>query len=75
TYECDLTLGQPAPAPLVFACQKIVEIQLPLALVRRSPADLPRLQLSLWRGALPLDAIPAEGSLELLTADHHEWAV
>jgi len=75
TYECDLTLGQPAPAPLVFACQKLVEIQLPLALVRRSPADLPRLQLSLWRGALPLDAIPAEGSLELLTADHHEWAV
>ncbi|MCC6291765.1 MAG: glycoside hydrolase [Bryobacterales bacterium] len=74
-FECDLTLGEPAPEPVTLACQKLVEIRIPLSKTRRSPGDIPRMKLSLWRGALPLDAIPGEGSLELLTADHHEWAI
>jgi hypothetical protein len=74
-FECDLTIGGEAPAPVQFACAKMAEILIPLARVRQSPADVPKLQLSLWRGALPLDAIPAEGALELFTAEQHEWAV
>lgn len=74
-FECDLTLGEPAPEPVTLASQKLVEIRIPLSKVRRSASDIPRMKLSLWRGALPLDAIPGEGSLELLMADHHEWAM
>jgi len=74
-FECDLTIGSEAPAPVQFACAKIAEIQIPLARVRQSPADVPKMQLSLWRGALPLDAIPTEGTLELFTAEQHEWAM
>ena len=75
SFECDLTIGAEAPAPVQFACAKVAEIQIPLALVRRSATDLPKMQFSLWRGALPLDAIPTEGALELFTAEQHAWAV
>lgn len=72
--EFDVTLGEPAPPPLRAAWKRILEIAVPFAQLRQ-PAGVPvKLQLSLWKGALPIDALPAEGWLEMPTAETFEWA-
>jgi hypothetical protein len=72
--EFDVTLGEPAPPPLRAAWKRIFEVAVPFAQLRH-PAGVPvKLQLSLWKGALPVDALPAEGWLEMPTAETFEWA-
>jgi len=58
-----------------FAFQKVLEVRLALAAVGAASGDLLRLKVSLWREALPLDAVPQEGWLEISTAEPAEWPV
>jgi len=72
--DFDLTLGTEAPPPLAAACNRVMEIAVPLAQLRQRGTEPVKLQLSLWNGALPVDAIPAEGWLEIATVEASEWA-
>ena len=52
--------------------ESIFECQLPLALLRASTGTLLRVRFSLWRGQLPLDSLPQEGSIELRVVPEDE---
>ena len=60
----DVNIHEPATAPLRTSFDRVLEIAIPLASVRDASGAI-RMQLSLWNGPLPLDALPAEGWLEL----------
>jgi len=61
--------------PVVAAFGKVLEMKLPLAAIRVRPGDRAPLQLSVWRGALPLDALPLDGWLRLETAEPGDWLI
>ena len=54
---------KPASAPLRTEFDRILEVAVPLDRALHNGAL--RLQLSIWNGPLPIDALPAEGWLEL----------
>src|SRR5579872_7608961 len=54
---------------LVAAFQKILEIGVSLNALGVAPSQPVWLQISLWRGGLPLDALPPQGWLEISTRD------
>jgi len=56
-----------------FEFHKVLELSVPLAALAVAPGDSLRLQLSLWKQGLPLDALPAEGWLVISTAEPVEW--
>jgi hypothetical protein len=56
------------------ALRDLLEIAVPLSLVRPAPGTPVRFQISLWQGGLPLGSLPHEGWLELSTTDNVEWA-
>jgi hypothetical protein len=62
-------------SPLEVAFARILEIKVPLAAIGLKAGDLVRLRLSVWKGALPLDALPPSGWLELSTAEPCAWPV
>jgi hypothetical protein len=47
-----------------------VKPRLPLAI---APEHSLRLQISLWKDGLPVDALPQEGWIEVSTAEPIEW--
>ncbi len=53
---------------------KILEFQVPLAELCAAPGSRVRLRLSVWRDRLPVDALPAEGWLELDVVSEEELA-
>ncbi len=53
---------------------KILEFQVPLAELGAVPGSRVRLRLSVWRDRLPVDALPAEGWLELDVVSEDELA-
>ncbi|MFN7924655.1 MAG: glycoside hydrolase family 57 protein [Bryobacteraceae bacterium] len=59
--------------PLEVAYAKVLEIRVPLAAIEVQPGNNVRVQILLWRGSLPLDALPQQGWLSLSTADPSEW--
>jgi alpha-amylase/alpha-mannosidase (GH57 family) len=61
------------PCPLKVALGKILEVQVPLSAIGVSPGNDAHVQILLWRGALPLDALPQHGWLSLTTAEPSEW--
>jgi alpha-amylase/alpha-mannosidase (GH57 family) len=62
----DITIPNPAAvAPIHAAYDKALEVSVPLRAVEATPGNPIRVQVSLWNGALPLDALPPEGWLEL----------
>jgi alpha-amylase/alpha-mannosidase (GH57 family) len=58
-----------SPFPMDTAFRKILEGKVPITALGAHPGDVIRLQLSLWRESLPLDALPQEGWLRLSTAE------
>ncbi len=70
----DARLSRPElPAPAEFAVRKVLEGRVSLAAVGVAPGQELRLQLSLWKQGLPLDAIPHEGWIEVSTAEPTDW--
>ena len=60
-------------APLEFAFRKVLELRLSLAALGVASGASLRLQLSLWKDGLPVDAVPQEGWLEVSTAEPADW--
>jgi len=56
-----------------LAFQKILEARLSLAALGVRAGQPLRLQISLWREGLPVDAIPQQGWIEISTAEPTEW--
>jgi alpha-amylase/alpha-mannosidase (GH57 family) len=54
---------------------KVLEVAVPLAAVAPPGADVVKLKLAVWQGALPLDSMPQEGWLELVVAEPADWPV
>jgi alpha-amylase/alpha-mannosidase (GH57 family) len=53
------------------AWKHLFELQVPLRAIAKSQTV--RFQVSLWKGGLPLDALPQQGSIDLLTHERNEW--
>jgi alpha-amylase/alpha-mannosidase (GH57 family) len=56
-----------------YAFRRILEIKVSLAAAGVGTGHTLRMQFSLWKDGLPVDAIPQEGSLEISTAEPTEW--
>jgi alpha-amylase/alpha-mannosidase (GH57 family) len=56
-----------------FAFQKVLEARLSLAALGVPAGGRLRLQVSLWKEGLPVDAAPPEEWLEVSTADPSDW--
>ncbi len=71
----DLRLArqEAAPAAVEFAFHKVLEARFSLAALGVPSGHALRLQLSLWKEGLPIDAIPQEGWLEISTAEPTDW--
>ncbi len=71
----DLRLArqEAAPAAVEFAFHKVLEARFSLAALAVPSGHALRLQLSLWKEGLPIDAIPQEGWLEISTAEPTDW--
>ena len=65
--------GQAGAAPAEFAFRRILEARFALAALGVRSGQSLRLQLSLWKEGLPLDAVPQHGSLEISTAEPTDW--
>ncbi len=63
----------PAPCPAAIAFARILELSVPLSSLGVAAGYPVRLQVSLWRGGLPVDALPHEGWLEISTAEPRDW--
>jgi hypothetical protein len=61
------------PAAAEFAFRKILEARVALAALGVGRGQSLRLQLSLWKQGLPVDATPQEGWLEISTAEPTDW--
>jgi hypothetical protein len=59
--------------PFEFAIRKVLEARISLNAVGVSSGQPLRLQLSLWKDGLPVDALPQEGWLEISTAEPTDW--
>jgi alpha-amylase/alpha-mannosidase (GH57 family) len=64
------TLNPPAEAAL----RRVLEVRIPLAAVAVEKGGGLRFQLSLWQGGLPIDAVPQQGWIEMMTTDPVEMA-
>lgn len=53
--------------------KRIFEMSIDLELLTIDPATPVRIQLSLWRDGLPIDALPEQGWLEFVPADASPW--
>ena len=59
---------------LAEACYKqIFELKVPMRLIVNAKQQQVKLQVSLWKAGLPLDALPQQGALELQTHELNEW--
>jgi hypothetical protein len=61
------------PEKAEAALRTVLETRLSLAAFGVEPGRPVRLQISLWRDGLPMDALPAQGSLECSTAEPTDW--
>jgi hypothetical protein len=57
------------------AYNRICEVRLPLATTGMPVEGPVKLQLSLWQGGLPMDALPPQGWIEFSTAESTEWII
>jgi alpha-amylase/alpha-mannosidase (GH57 family) len=57
------------------AYRRVFELKVALAAIQAHVGDRVPLQVSIWQGALPLDALPQDGWLRLETAEPGEWPV
>jgi len=80
TGEFDIEIAEQAAhvsgaVPVEAVYGKVLEMKVPLESIPVRPGDSTRLQLSVWQGSLPLDALPREGWLKLETAEPGEWPI
>jgi len=54
---------------------KVLELGVALGALQVEAGDMVRVQLSLWRSDLPVDALPHDGWLELSSAEPRDWPV
>jgi alpha-amylase/alpha-mannosidase (GH57 family) len=57
--------SEPANNRVAVAMDSIFECQIPLSLLGAPQGSLLHVRFSLWRGALPLDSLPKEGSIDV----------
>ena len=58
--------GHDVPSPgLVAAVRKMLELKLSLSVLGAQKGSRIRFRCTLWRNDLPIDALPAEGEIEL----------
>ncbi len=69
----DLRLAAPHDSAVEAAWRKVLEMRLSLSALGVPPGGCARVQLSLWRDGLPVDALPQEGALEVSTAEPTDW--
>ena len=61
---------------VIAACDRILEVSVARKLLRLGQRNSFSLVIALWEGGLPVDLLPAEGSLEVpLGEDHFAWAL
>jgi hypothetical protein len=58
-----------------FAFRKVLEMRLSLEAMGIRRGQALRLQLSVWKGGLPMDALPPQGWIEISTAEPTDWPV
>ena len=51
----------------------VLELRFSLSALGVPSGSNARLQLSLWKDGLPVDAVPQEGSLDVSTAEPTDW--
>jgi alpha-amylase/alpha-mannosidase (GH57 family) len=61
------------PSAGEFAFRSVLEARLSLSALGVRPGQPVRLQMSLWRDGLPLDAVPQQGWMEISTAEPTDW--
>jgi alpha-amylase/alpha-mannosidase (GH57 family) len=66
-------LAVPAIAKAECAYLRIFELSMPLESIGARPTEPVRIQLSLWRDGLPLEAAPAQGWLEFVPFEPASW--
>lgn len=71
--DCRLARASDPAAAAEFAFHNVLELRLSLAALGVASGHSLRLQLSLWRNGLPMDAIPQQGWLEISTAEPTDW--
>lgn len=59
--------------PVECAFQNVLEVRISLAALGVPPGGGLEFQVSLWQGGLPMDALPHQGWLEIVTGDSGEW--
>ncbi len=64
-------VSEPAVAEAAF--RKVLEVRLPFAALGAEPGPTVKLQISLWRDGLPMEALPVQGWLECRTEEPAEW--
>ena len=62
-----------APPEVRAELRDLLEIEVPLRLIRAQAGAPLRFQISLWQGGLPLGTLPHEGSLGLSTVEPADW--
>ena len=67
-----LALGQ-SKNGVESAYNRIFEMRIPMSSIHVQIGQAVRFQLSLWRGGLPMDALPPQGWIEFSTADSLDW--
>ncbi|MFB3827632.1 MAG: glycoside hydrolase [Bryobacteraceae bacterium] len=60
--------------PVECAFKRVLEVRVSLAALGVPPGGNLQFQFSLWRGSLPMDAVPQQGWLEALTGEPPEWS-
>ncbi|HEU0142634.1 MAG TPA: glycoside hydrolase family 57 protein, partial [Bryobacteraceae bacterium] len=56
-----------------YAYHSVLEMKLPLPALGISIGNPVRVQMSMWHGGLPVDALPPQGWLEVSTAEPSDW--
>ncbi len=62
-----------ADGAIEYAYRKVIEARLPLSGLAVPSGGCLRLQMSMWKDGLPVDAVPQEGWIEISTAEPTEW--
>ena len=66
--------GGAAPVAVECAFVRVLEVRASLAAMGIARGAGLKIQLSLWQGGLPIDAVPQQGWLEMRTTDPAELA-
>jgi hypothetical protein len=69
----DLAVPSAVPHPVECAFVRVLELRVSLAGLGIAPGGGLRFQCSLWQGGLPIDAVPAQGWLEMRATDPAQW--